>query len=622
MACTLKSTNNKNYANNWSPEPTVSQKDNEKQGASIGSGFQEQALGKTSDLELMRRLWRYMAPYKLTFLFCLLLLPLLSGLELIQPYLLQVAIDDHLVPKKTEGIGLIALLFVLTLFGRSITQVTQVYFMQKAGQRALYDLRREIFDHVQTLSTRYFHKNPIGRLMTRMTTDVESLQEALSSGMITMLGDFFTLGAIVVILLIKDVKLALISFTVVPPLLILTAVFRHLLRKAFREIRVKIAKLNAHLQESITGMSIIQLSVRERVSTREYKDINQDYRHANILSIRYDAMLYALVEAVGSITIGAIIWYGSGQVLQDAVTLGVLVAFIEYMQKFFIPIRDLAQKYNLFQSAMASSERIFQLLDSREQIEQTPTPVAIPDGNFKVEFENVWFAYHDEEWILQDVSFTIEPCEKIAIVGHTGAGKSTLMNLLLRMYDVTRGRILVNGMDIRQFDVHQWRAAFAVVLQDSFLFKGSIEENIALGDPELTEAQIVDAAKTVCAHELISRYDDGYAHEVSERGGNLSAGERQLLSFARALAHQPEVLLLDEATANVDTETEALIQQALDALLARQTSVVIAHRLSTIRRADRILVLHKGTLLEQGSHEDLLAQGGHYHTLYQLQYAT
>ena len=589
--------------------------------SAIGSGFKEQALGQTSDWTLMKRLWRFMAPYKWIFLGCLLLLPAATAMELLQPEILQWAIDDYLVPGKLEGLGWVALVFVLTLVGRVMFQLMQFYLMQKAGQRALFDVRKEVFEHVQTLSMRYFHQNPIGRLMTRMTTDVESLQEALSSGMVTMLGDIFTLGAIVVILLLKDWKLALISFTVVPPLLLLTMLFRTLLRRAFRDVRTKIARLNAHLQESVTGMPIIQLSVREHVSQREYVHINEDYRRANIRSIRYDAMLYAVVEAVGSVTVGAIIWYGSGQVLQDAVTLGVLVAFIQYMQKFFVPIRELAQKYNVFQSAMASAERIFQLLDSRDQIPVPAQPVPMPSAPLKIEFDGVWFAYNDEEWILKDLSFVIEPYEKVAIVGHTGAGKSTLMNLLLRMHDVTKGSIRVNGVDIRQIDPVRWREAFAVVLQDSFLFRGSIRQNIALGNEAIDPQRVEDAARMVKAHELITRYGAGYDHVVSERGSNLSAGERQLLSFARAVAHHPQVLLLDEATANVDTHTEALIQSALDVMLEQQTSVVIAHRLSTIRRADRIMVMHHGELIEQGPHEQLLAQRGHYHTLYELQYS-
>jgi ATP-binding cassette subfamily B protein len=587
----------------------------------IGSAFKEQQLGEISDLELTRRLWHYMKPYKWTFLFCLLLLPLVSAIQLVQPYLLQVAIDDFLIPRKFDGIELLVGAFAASLFGRAFVEFGQLYLMQRAGQRALYDLRVEVFAHVQRLSVSFFHKNPVGRLMTRMTTDVESLQEALSSGMITMVGDIFTLSAIVVLLLVLDWRLALVSFLVVPPLVILTAVFRSFLRRAFRAIRVKIARLNAHLQESVTGMHIIQYFVRERISAREYEEINKDYRLANIKSVRYDAMLYAVVEAAGSITVGAIIWYGSGQVLEGVVTLGVLVAFIEYMQKFFVPIRDLAQKYNLLQSAMASSERIFQLLDTNEQIPSPANPTAIPDGELTIEFDDVWFAYNDEDWILKGIDFTISPGEKIAIVGHTGAGKTTIMNLLLRLHDVDRGQIRVNGVDIRELDLNAWRDRFSVVLQDSFLFRGTIGENIRLGALGASKEEIEQAARTVRAHELISRYEKGYEHMVKERGGNLSSGERQLLAFARALVHAPDVLLLDEATANVDTETEALIQQAQEVLMERQTSLVIAHRLSTIRTSNRIMVLHRGELLESGTHEELLEAKGHYHKLYRLQYS-
>ncbi len=584
--------------------------------AAIGAGFKEQQLGQTTDLAIMRRLWSYMAPYRWSFLACLLLLPILSGIDLLQPHLLQLAIDDHLVPGRFEGVGLLAGLFFGAVVLKALTQFGQLYLMQRAGQQALYDLRVEVFAHVQQLSMRYFHRNPVGRLMTRMTTDIESVQEAISSGMITMLGDAITLVAIIIVLLVKDWRLALVSFIVVPPLLGVTSLCRHFMRKAFRAIRVKIARLNAYLQEGVTGMRVIQLFGRERVSLSEYRVINEDYRAANYDSIRYDAALYAVVETVGSCAIGVIVWYGSGQVLRDALTLGVLIAFIEYMQRFFVPIRDLAQKYNLLQSAMASSERIFQLLDADDSLPSAPTPTPVPEGPLTLSFDDVWFAYSDEAWVLKGLSFTVAPGQRAALVGHTGAGKSTILNLLLRLHDVSRGAVRANGIDIREFDIAQWRARFAVVLQDSFLFRDTLAANIALGDSAMARERVEQAARTVHAHDLIMRYPLGYDHPIQERGGNLSAGERQLVAFARALAYQPEVLLLDEATANVDTETEARLQEAMEALLARQTSLVIAHRLSTIRSADVILVLHRGVLLEHGTHDALMAQGGHYHTLY------
>ncbi|MGM0555705.1 MAG: ABC transporter ATP-binding protein [Myxococcota bacterium] len=590
-------------------------------GAAIGSGFKEQRLGKFEDAELIGRLWTFMRPYRLTFFFCLLLLPLLSGFQLLQPHLLQIAIDEYLVPGEYEGLPWVIAAFGGAVLFQSLTQYLQFYLMQRAGQRALYDLRQKVFSHVQSLSTRFFHKHPVGRLMTRMTTDVESLQEAISSGMITMVGDIITLVGIVAILLYKSWKLALVSFVVVPFLLVLTAIFRHFLRKAFRKVRVKIARLYAHLQESVTGMEVIQLFVRERVSADEYEDINSEYREANILSIRYDAMLYAVVEAVGSITVGAIIWYGSGQVLDGIVTIGVLVAFIEYMQKFFVPIRNLAQKYNLLQSAMSSSERIFELIDEDDTIPNTDDPVPVPDGPLRIEFEDVWFAYTEGEWVLENVSFEVAPCEKVALVGHTGAGKTTIISLLMRLYDVDRGRILINGTDIRDFDLKEYRRAFATVLQDTFLFQGTIRDNLTLSEDDIPDADIERATEIVHADALIDDYADGYDHNVQERGQNLSSGERQLITFARALIQDPQVLILDEATASVDTETEALIQEAIERMLERQTSVVIAHRLSTIRKADRIIVLHKGEVLESGTHEELLEHGGHYETLYRLQYA-
>ena len=586
----------------------------------IGSNFKEKRLGKISDTTILRRLWAYMRPYKLIFFGCLLLLPVIAALELLQPHLLQVAIDSYLVPGEISGIWMIVVAFGGALLFQAAFQYLQFYLMQWAGQNALVDLRQEVFDHVQERPVRFFHQTPLGRLMTRMTTDIESLQTAVSSGIITMIGDFIMLLGIVGILLYKNWKLALVSFTVLP--ILLTAIFRHFLRKAFREIRTKIARLYAHLQESITGIEIIQLFVRENVSAEEYEDINEEYRDANIRSIRYDAMLYAIVEAIGSITVGAIIWYGSGQVLEGFITIGVLVAFIEYMKKFFVPIRDLAEKYNQLQSALASGERIFQLLDNQERIPQPENPKPLPEPPYTIEFDDVWFAYNDEEWVLEDVSFKVEPSEKVALVGHTGAGKSTIIRLLMRLYDVSKGRILINGTDIREFDLREYRRTFAVVLQDVFLFQGSVHDNISLGDEEITREEVERAGEIVKADELIEGYADGYDHHVDERGSNLSAGEKQLVAFARALVRSPEVLVLDEATASVDTDTEALIQEAVEVLLSQQTSLVIAHRLSTIESSDRILVLHEGRVVERGPHSDLLQRGGHYAKLYELQYAT
>lgn len=590
--------------------------------AAIGSNFKEKRLGKISDLSILARLWTYMRPYKLTFFFCLALLPVITALELLQPHLFQIAIDNYLIPGHVQGIIWVVLAYAGALLFRAVFRYVQYYLMQRAGQNALVDLRQRVFNHVQDRPVNFFHKNPLGRLMTRMTTDIESLQTAVSSGLITMAGDLIKLVGIVAILLYKSWKLALVSFTVVPFLIGITAVFRHFLRKAFREIRTKIARLYAHLQESITGMEVIQLFVRENVSGEEYRDINEEYRDANLRSIRYDAMLYAIVEAIGSITVGAIIWYGSGQVLDGIITIGLLVAFIQYMQKFFVPIRDLAEKYNQLQSAIASGERIFQLLDNEERIPRADDPTPLPDEPFRIEFEDVWFAYNDEEWVLRDINFTVEPGEKVALVGHTGAGKSTIIKLLLRFHDVSKGAIRINGTDIREFDLRSYRRQLAVVLQDVFMFQGSIRENITLGESGLSGEALEKAAEAVHADRLAKSYVDGFDHHVDERGSNLSAGEKQLIAFARALVRNPEVLVLDEATASVDTDTEALIQDAVDVLLDRQTSLVIAHRLSTIESSDRILVLDGGKIIERGDHDTLLREGGHYSKLYELQYAT
>ncbi len=589
--------------------------------AAIGSNYREKRLGEISDTRILRRLWAYMRPYRMTFALCLLLLPAMAGLELLQPHLFQLAIDNYLMPGDVSGIVVIVAAYAGALVLRGGFKYLQYYLMQRAGHNALVDLRQAVFNHVQKRPIRFFHQTPVGRLMTRMTTDIESLQNAVSSGMVTMVGDVIKLVGIVGILLYKDWRLALVCFALVPFLVGITAVFRHFLRQAFRDIRRKIARLYAHLQESITGMEVIQLFSRENVSADEYEEINAEYRDANLRSIRYDAMLYAIVEAIGSITVGCIIWYGSGQVLDGVITIGVLVAFIEYMQKFFVPIRDMAEKYNQLQSALASGERIFKLLDTEERIPEADEPEPLPEPPYRIEFDEVWFAYNDDEWVLENVSFEIEPGDQVALVGHTGAGKSTIINLLLRLYDVSRGEIRVNGTDIREFDLQAYRRTFAVVLQDVFMFQGTIRENVTLGKQNITDEQIRRAAEVVRAEGLIESYPDGLDHELEERGTNLSEGEKQLFAFARALVRSPEVLVLDEATANVDTDTEALIQEAVDALLEQQTSLVIAHRLSTIESSERILVVDDGEIVERGTHEELLQLDGHYSKLYELQYA-
>ncbi len=580
----------------------------------------EERLAQVADATLAKRLWGFVAPYKGLVVMSLLLLPAASALTLVQPYLIQRVIDDHLVPGELAGLGWKILAFAGCLVGEYILLFAQFYVMQLAGQRALRDLRCTVFQHLQRLSVGYFHRNPVGRLMTRLTTDIDSLQEALSSGVVTIIGDVLTLSAIVVILLVKSTRLALVTFAVVPVLVLLTFVFRVLMRRAYRILRVKIARLNAFLQEAVTGMRIIQVFRREERARADYDGINREHRDAAFDSIKYDATLYAVVETLSSIAVAGIIWFGAGQTLQGLVTLGVLVAFIEYVQKFFVPIRELSQKYTLIQSAMAAAERLFQILDTRDTTPIAATAKPISELRDAIRFENVSFSYDGETPILRDVSFTVRRGEKVAIVGHTGAGKTTITSLLTRLYDVDEGRITIDGTDIRDFDLRDLRRLFALVLQDVFLFSGDLRRNIALRADEIPDGRSDQAARTVGLDRVLARHKDGLDQEVKERGANLSAGERQLVAFARALAHRPEILVLDEATANVDTETEAVVQKAVDCLVDRQTSVVIAHRLSTVQRVDRIVVMHHGEVAEVGSHAELMAAGGLYRTLVRLQY--
>jgi ATP-binding cassette subfamily B multidrug efflux pump len=580
----------------------------------------DQKSGARLDLQIVRRLWPFAKPYRVQLGIALLVMPIASVLSLTQPYLLKRTIDDHLVPGRAEGLMTLAALFALTMLGEYALRFTQFYLTERAGQSALRDLRGAIFDHLQRRPLRYFHRTPIGRLMARLTTDVDALQEALSSGLVSVIGDLVTLLGIVGLLVYYSPTLAGVTLSAVPPLIALTFLFRILMRRAYREVRKQISRLNAYLNEAVTGMKIIQIFRAQPGSYTGYKDINAAHRDAALQAIRYDALLFAIVEMFSSCAVAGIIWFGAGEAIGDVITIGVLIAVIEYAQKFFIPLRDLSQTYTVLQSAMASSERIFEVLDERGEIPEAPEARPLTKVTTGIEFRDVWFAYNDENWVLRGVSFHVEVGEKLALVGHTGAGKSTVVTLLTRLYDIQKGQILIDGVDIREYRLDDLRRRFATVLQDGFLFTGTLRNNITLGDEQVTEATMQRAMDIVGLDRIVSRHENGLDHDVRERGGNLSGGERQLVTFARALARRPDVLVLDEATANVDTETESMLQQAVDALLSQQTSIVVAHRLSTIQRVDRIIVLHQGEVDEIGTHRELLAHGGRYARLVKLQF--
>jgi ATP-binding cassette subfamily B multidrug efflux pump len=609
------------------------------------SHHEEEVLGKAYDSRLMRRLLRYLWPYKWYALTSLVLTVLTAPLVLAGPPLTKAAIDLFLDPKgdpsKATGFGgfiyhtagwlgfganaylgitFIAILFFIASLAAFAVQYTQAIVMQAMGQYIMYDLRKEIFAHQQRLPVQYFDRNPVGRLMTRLTTDVDALNEMFTAGVIAIFGDVAMIFYIVIWMFQVNWRLALVSFAILPLLAGMTTWFRLGARSSFREVRVRIARINAFLQEHITGMPVVQLFNREEKEKRNFDEINESHRKANIDTIFYYAVFYPSVEIIGSIGIGLIIWYGGGQVIQGIASIGTLVAFIQLARSFYEPISDISEKYNILQSAMASSERIFKLLDEPVTIKSPENPVHNERTQGRIEFRNVWFAYKNEDWILKDVSFTVEPGERVAFVGHTGAGKTTITNLLLRFYDIQRGQILLDGIDVREMDLEDLRANFSIVLQDVFLFSGDIASNIRLGNDKITDEQMRAAAREVHADDFIKRLPEGYQTELRERGAGLSVGQKQLISFARALAFDPRVLILDEATSSIDTETEILIRDAVERLMEGRTSLVIAHRLSTIQSVDKIVVMHKGEIREVGTHQDLLAERGLYWRLYQLQF--
>ena len=578
------------------------------------------AGGRRYDAALLRRLIGYLRPYRLLTLAAVALLMLQSVLALIGPRLTQHALDVA-VPKHDLGLlGLLAGLYLATLVLDFAVEYGGALLTTYIGQRVMYDLRMQIFGHLQRLSIAFFDRHPVGRLMTRVTSDVETLNELFSSGVVTIFGDAFTLVAIMGMMLAIDLRLALVTFSVIPLVWLTARIFRRRVREAFSDIRVRLARLNAFLQERLSGMRVVQLFGREEDAARRFAALNRDHLEAHLRSITIYAVFFPAVEVLTAVAMALLLWYGGLRVLDSTLTVGVLAAFIQYTRRFFQPLQDLSEKFNLLQSAMASSERVFALLDEPVTVRepQSPTPLPRPVRG-EVRFEGVWFRYSpDGPWVLRDVSFTASPGQTIALVGHTGAGKTTIVNLLLRFYDPERGRITVDGIDIRELSTADLRSMIGFVQQDLFLFAGDIQHNLTLDAPIAPDAAR-EAARRVGADRFIERLPSGYHHELGERGRSLSVGERQLLSFARALALDPRILVLDEATSSVDAEAEAQIQRAIAELMAGRTSLVVAHRLSTILHADEILVLHHGEIRERGSHRELLAERGLYERLYQLQ---
>ena len=585
----------------------------------FGGLYENEVTGKIYDRQLMMRFLRHVRPYGMAAAATLLLLPLVAVARLGQPYIIKLAIDNHIIPGEISGLPLLSLWFLLLLLGEAALTFLQIYLLQFIGQRIMQDLRLQLFSHVQRLPVSYFDRTPTGSVVTRLTSDVEALGEMFAAGIISVVGDIFVLVGVVGIMLWMDVKLSLVTFSVLPLLIWVTFTFRRNMREAYREVRARLSNLNAFLAESIGGISIVQLFNRQETEQREFTRLNAGYRDANLPVITWDASLYALVEALASVAVGLIIWYGGNQILGGTLTFGALVAFIYYIDKFFSPIRDLSAKFSVMQGAMAALERIFTLLDTE------PEPAAaaarpIPDEMTRsIEFRDVWFAYRGDEYVLKRFDLSMARGEKIALVGETGGGKTTVTRLLSRFYDVSRGSILLNGADIRDMPLAELRRKIGVVLQEPYLFSGSIAYNITLGD-EAAGKRMERAAAAVGADRFIVNLPHGFNEEVRERGSNLSAGERQLISFARAVAFDPEILVLDEATASVDSASERLIQEGLRGLMAGRTSIVVAHRLSTVQDADRIVVVHRGEKVEEGTHQELLARRNLYYRLYQLQF--
>jgi ATP-binding cassette, subfamily B, multidrug efflux pump len=598
--------------------------------------LEEEVVGKAYDSRLMRRLLVYMKPYRTIVAVSLVLLLVDSLLQIIGPLIVKLAVDRYLAPTghaKTfpaldawlsidarSGLAQLALCYLVVVVLSFVFDFGQTYLMQWTGQKAMFDLRRDLMTHLQTLDVAYFDKNPVGRLVTRVTSDVDVLNDLFASGLVTIVGDLLMLFFVIAAMFQLSPGMTGLMLAVMPLVVLVTMQFRRSASQSYRRIRVAVARINSYLQEHIAGIVVLQLFNREQKSKEEFAEINRAHMLAFKDSVTAYGWFYPVVEFLGTLSLGLLLAYGGFRIRQGALTLGVLVAFFQYGMRFFRPIQDLSEKYNILQSAMAAAERIFKLLDTQPQIVSPAEHRPFPEGPVDVEFDGVWFAYNNEDWVLKDVSFHVAAGETVAIVGHTGAGKTTLTNLLLRFYDVQRGVIRIGGIDIRSFELHDLRRRFGVVLQDPYLFTGTLESNIRLGTAEISSQAVRDAAEQVNLLDFVETLPDRFQTAVRERGNGFSTGQKQLVSFARALAHNPRILILDEATSSVDTETELRVREALTRLVTNRTSIVIAHRLSTIQRADRIVVMHKTQLREIGTHQELLAQRGIYWKLYQLQY--
>jgi ATP-binding cassette, subfamily B, multidrug efflux pump len=599
--------------------------------------LEEEVLGKAYDSRLMRRLLTYMKPYRPAIAASMFLLLIDSLFQIIGPLLTKLAVDRYLVPahNRTTAIpflnnwlskdALTGLMQLSIVYGAVILlgfvcDFGQTYLTQLTGQRAMFDLRRELMAHLQTLDITFFDKNPVGRLVTRVTTDVDVLNDLFTSGLVTIIGDVLMLAFVIVAMARLSPGMTVLMLAVMPLVVLVTVQFRRTAAQSYRRIRLAIARINAYLQEHVAGIAVLQLFNREEQSRREFEGINRDHMLAFKDSITAYGWFYPVVEFLGMLALALLLAYGGFRIRQGALTLGVLVAFFQYGLRFFRPIQDLSEKYNILQGAMAASERIFKLLDTRPLVLSPADPTSFPSGPVDIEFDHVWFAYNDEDWVLRDISFHIAAGETVAVVGHTGAGKTTLTNLLLRFYDVQRGTIRIGGIDIRQFDMVDLRRHLGIVLQDPYLFTGTVGSNIRLGTERIDAEEIRRAAEQVNLLDFVDELPEKFETPVRERGNGFSTGQKQLIGFARALAHNPRILILDEATSSVDTETELRVREALSRMVSGRTSLVIAHRLSTIQRADRILVMHKAKLRESGTHRELLGQRGIYWKLYQLQY--